>query len=685
MTLAQLTNVHLAFGAREVLSGVSLGITQKSRLALTGANGSGKTTLLRLLVGELKPDSGQISIPRGVRVSYLAQDATVPAEGTLYEAAEEAFDEIEKLIAERDRIGDELRREQSTDDEQQKLIEQFHEIEQQIDSSGYYRREAQIDWVLTGLGFERDDFDRPLADFSGGWRMRIALSRILLESPELLLLDEPTNYLDLEARDWLVGYLNDYHGGLVLVSHDRDLLDQVTTHVAELFMSKVRVYTGNFSSYERTRHAELEELEKKYKEQQAEIARLEEFISRFRYNASKASLVQSRIRQLEKIEPIELPESMKPIHFSFPEAPASGRRVIEARDLTKSYRSEPLFDGLNLEIERGEKVVVVGRNGAGKSTLLRILAGQDDEFGGSARYGSGVVLRTFSADTAYVEADSKRVFEAIEEQAPTEMYPRLRDLLGAFLFRGDDIYKPVSVLSGGERSRLALASMLLSPANLLILDEPTNHLDISSKDVLLSSLQEFSGAVVFVSHDRHFIRNLATRVVELSRAEGEPSRMRTLPGDYEYYRWRLEREAESAEQDAAPTRSTRESSGTTSAKETAVRRESKQEHAERKKRRNRAKQIEREEEEILAELDALEARTKEIQDRMSMPDVYSDGTKIKELHDELSRNEEKQAELTTRWERLEEEREELEERTSQGAGTGEGETHRNGEQGNVRR
>jgi ATP-binding cassette subfamily F protein 3 len=679
MTLAQLTKVDLSYGAREILQDISLGITDTSRLALTGANGSGKTTLLRLIVGELQPDRGQVSVPRGVRVSYLPQEATVPTGGTLYEAAEAAYEPVVRLIEERERVGERLQAVEQDECSEEELVERFHELEQQIDASGYYGRDAQIYFVLNGLGFDKSQFSRPVSEFSGGWRMRIALARILLEAPELLLLDEPTNYLDLEARDWLVEFLKEYHGGLVLVSHDRDLLDEITTHVAELFMSKLRVYTGNFSTYEKVRHAELAELEKKYREQQAEIARLQEFIDRFRYNAAKASLVQSRIRQLEKIEPIELPESMKPIHFSFPEAPASGKRVLEARDLTKDYDRIPLFDGLSVEVERGEKVVVVGPNGAGKSTLLRILSGADQSFGGTLRYGTGVKMQSFSADANYLSDRSQTVLEAVEAHAPTEMIPRLRDLLGAFLFRGDDVYKSVSVLSGGEWSRLSLATMLLSPANLLILDEPTNHLDMASKDVLLSALREFSGSVVFVSHDRHFIRNLATRVVELSRPEGSPTALRNFPGDYDYYRWRRSRElAEDGRRetgkrnegqrdgrhtDRAPRagnttgntagKTPRNTAGNTASGSPTSGVDG---HEERKRRRNRLRQIDRSEQDILAELETLEERNAEIQEEMSRPEVYADGEKIRVLQAEHAGNEQREQELTEQWEQLESER-----------------------------
>ena len=548
MSLVQLTDVTVSFGERTVLDGVKLSLSRSSRVALTGANGSGKTTLMRIISDYVRPDDGTVVRSSGARISYLPQSVEQFGGHTVREEAERAFNYLRERLSRQEELGHILAKTTETDDGVTDLLHEFHEIQELIEDSGFYDREARIDEVLRGLGFRRQVFDSPIAELSAGWRMRAALARVLLEHPDLLLLDEPTNYLDIEAREWLMEFLSRYRGGYLLVSHDRYFLDRATDHVAELFMGDLRLYTGNFSEYEVQRERELEQLRKDYEAQQAYIERLEAFINRFRYNASKASLVQSRIKELEKVEPIEIPEGLKPMHVEFPQPSRTGRIVAELSGLEKRYGADAVFSGIDVHIERGEKVAVVGPNGAGKSTMLRILAGRDEDFGGELSWGTGVKTAYFSQDEPDALDSECSILEEVERDAPTHMVPHLRAMLGAFLFRGDDVFKQVHVLSGGERSRLILVKMLLHPANLLVLDEPTNHLDMSSKRVLADALGRFEGTVVFVSHDRYFMRDVATRVIELHRSDqSEPAGLRDFKDGYDYYLRRIRAEAAAGE------------------------------------------------------------------------------------------------------------------------------------------
>ena len=643
MAFVQLSGIDLAFGERRLLKDVTLNLASGSRTALTGANGSGKTTLMRVLVGELKPDAGTVIKQRETRVSYLPQSGIVHSGESLLAEVEKAFDPIKADLAEIEEIGGKLQ--SAKDDEgSQRLLETLHHLQERVQASGYYSRSERIDRVLTGLGFSRADLLRLTDEFSGGWQMRIALAKVLLETPDILLLDEPTNYLDIEARSWLEDYLRDFPGGLLIVSHDRYFLDVTVREVAEIFLGRLTRYAGNYTEYEKRREAELEALVAAYKDQQEEIARQEEFIRRFRYNASKAAMVQSRVKQLEKIIPIEIPESMKHIHFSFPPPPHSGRKILTLRGLGKAYGSLRVLEGLDLDLERGEKLVVAGRNGAGKSTLLRILAGADKDHEGSVEYGAGAVIGYFAQDQEEALNPELTVEGEVEAVCPTGLFTKIRNLLGAFLFRGDDAFKSVSVLSGGERSRLSLLKMLLHPANLLILDEPTNHLDMNSKDVLLEALREFDGTVVFVSHDRYFIDRLAGKVLEL-RA-GKPPRI--FPGDYEYYLYRVAEEERAASGEAGGTGSP----GKPEEKASGEAGSAKTDREETKRQKNLLRKLERREEELLSKLEELETENRALQHRLALPEVYADGAKVKEIMASIQRNERDQADLHAEWEEL---------------------------------
>ena len=653
----QMAHVTHSFGHRYVLQDVSLALEAGSKTALTGDNGSGKTTLLKIIAGLLKPDSGEIIRPKGAVLSYLPQSGVVHTGSSLWQEAETAFRRFETVIEEKGRIEEYLGQSKPGDTGVNASLERHHDIEQILLDGGYFRREEQIHRILKGIGFAEEHFNRDTNEFSGGWQMRIALAKVLLEQPDALLLDEPTNYLDLEARDWLEDFLNSYSGIAIIVSHDRYFLDTTADRVAELWNGKINSYRGNFSEYERKRAVEIESLLAAYQKQQDEIAKTEEFIRRFRYNASKAALVQSRITKLEKIEIIEVPESLKPIHFSFPKAPHSGRQVLKVNDLSRSYSDQTVLDRVTFELAKGEKLVIMGANGAGKSTLMRILAGKDREFSGTLSYGAGVGRGYFSQENDELN-EHATVYEEAEESSPSELIPKLRNILGAFLFRGEDIHKRVSVLSGGERSRLAILKLLLRPANLLILDEPTNHLDMASTRVLMEALRRFDGTVVFVSHDRHFIKGIATRVLELNRGTAK-----SFPGDFEYYLWRKDSEEDKTPASAPAGAGAGVGAGAgasgASLEDAKPQGDYQTEQREKKRIRTLLKRLERDEKAIIDKLEELDTHRRLIIKEMAKPEVYSNGEKTKNLKVRLAELENEQNRITADWHSLEAERSKL--------------------------
>ena len=550
MAFVQFSKVSLAFGDRDILKEVSVNLSEGTKAALTGENGSGKSTLMKVMAGLIECDSGDRAVTKNCRIGYLPQSGIVHKGCTLLEEVDRAFHYGYELQKEMEQIGDSLAT-MSKDGNSLPLLERQAEIIAWLEESGWNRREVLARQTLEGLGFSKEDMTRSVEEFSGGWQMRIALAKALLEKPDILLLDEPTNYLDIEARNWLEKFLHDFSGGFLLVSHDRYFLDVTINEVYELFNGDLKRYPGNYTHYEKVRAVELETLMQRYEQQQEEINKLEDFIRRFGYKATKAAQAQERQKMLDKIlaEKIEIPETLKKIRFSFPPAPHSGRLVLTLENINKSYinadkTEHQVLKDLGLVLENGDRLVVAGKNGAGKTTLLRIIAGEDSAYSGNLKLGSGVSIGYFSQDNAESMKGSMSMLEMLEAEAPLELIPKLRDMLGAFLFRGDDVYKSVDVLSGGEKSRLALLRLLLKPVNLLILDEPTNHLDMHSKDVLLNALKDFGGTVIFVSHDRGFIESLATRVLELT-----PCKFREFPGSYQYYMEQLEKESLGLDQD----------------------------------------------------------------------------------------------------------------------------------------
>ena len=539
--MLQITDLHKAFGERVLFGRVSWHLQPGDRVGLCGPNGAGKTTLLRMLSGEQTPDAGTIARPSGLTVGYLPQDGLEHRGRTLFDEACLAFDTLIALGTEMKELEGALADDSVAPAEHEALLARYSEVQEAFQAGDGYGIEARVHGVLRGLGFSTADLERPTETFSGGWQMRIALAKLLLRRPGLLLLDEPTNHLDLDARTWLQGFLTSYSDTVVLVSHDRYFLDHVVTSIAEVGMKTLTTYPGTYSAYVVERDRRLAQLRDAKRRQDEEVARMQVFIDRFRYKASKARQVQSRVKMLEKITPIEVPPERKRVHFKFPASVRSGRLVIELADVAKRYGDVRVFDGASVHIERGDRVVLVGPNGAGKSTLMRMLSGVEAPDTGTRTEGHNVVAQYFAQDEATRLDGNLNVYETLTAGAPLDAVPAVRNILGGFLFTEDDVYKRVRVLSGGERTRLAVARMLLRPSNTLLLDEPTNHLDIDSTDVLLDALTDYGGTLIFVSHDRYFVDRLATRVLEIGGGDAT-----LYPGTHEEFRWHKEQTAATA-------------------------------------------------------------------------------------------------------------------------------------------
>ncbi|HEX9203587.1 MAG TPA: ATP-binding cassette domain-containing protein [Vicinamibacteria bacterium] len=527
------------YGDRVLLEDVSWHVKKRDRIGLSGPNGAGKTTLLRMLAGLEEPDAGQIRMASDTTIGYLPQDGIVHEGRTVYEEVVLAFQELLALKEEQHRIEEELAHATEDAGGHEKLLERYAEVTERFKHLGGYEIDARVADVLKGLGFSLADHTRNTEEFSGGWQMRVALAKLLLARPNLLLMDEPTNHLDLPARNWLEEYLADYPGSVVLVSHDRYFLDATVKRITEVGLKTLTDYHGNYSKYLVEHEARMARLRESHQRQSEEIEKAEAFINRFRYQATKARQVQSRIKQLDKVERIEIPPARKKIRFKFPDAPKPGRVVLEAKGVRKVFGENVVLRHLDLMVERGDRIALVGPNGAGKSTLMRILAGVDAPDEGQRILGHRVVLDYFAQDQAAVLNPARTVYEEMSSSSPTTMVPLIRNILGGFLFSGDDVNKRVAVLSGGERNRLALAKMLLNPSNLLLLDEPTNHLDLDSKEVLLEALSDYVGTLVFVSHDRYFVDKLASKVIEVGGGEAP-----LYPGGYEdFLYWKKQQEA----------------------------------------------------------------------------------------------------------------------------------------------
>ncbi len=630
--MLQLKKIDKYFADRRIFAAIDWHIRPTDRIGLCGENGAGKSTLLKLLAGMVESDGGVLQVAKGTTFGYLPQDGLTHRGNTLFTETKSALADLQQMEAELRQLEETI-----ADGAGSVELERYAELQQLFEERGGYQMESEVGRVLHGLGFTSDDFDKPCETFSGGWQMRIALAKLLLQKPNLLLLDEPTNHLDLPARDWLEDYLLAYPYALVLVSHDRFFLDKVVTRIVEIWNGQLSTYPGNYSRYIQTRDERIAALKAAKQQQDEEIARIEAFISRFRYQANKASQVQSRVKQLEKIERISLPPQRKKIAFTFPPPPKGGRIAISLKGASQHYGALKVLEKIDLLVEQGERVALVGPNGAGKSTLMRLIAGVEAPVAGEREEGHNMVQAYFAQNQADELNPTRDVYSEIMADAPVAMVPRLRNILGSFLFSGDDIEKPVRVLSGGERNRLALAKLLLRPANLLLLDEPTNHLDLQSKEILLDALKKYQGTIIFVSHDRYFVDALATRVLEVGNGQVESYignyedflRAKQAQGDLSHSKNRVEQLSGKVD-NGAPTED----------KQARI-----QAHAERKEQQRRKQQREKLLTKTEAQIEALEQRLATLEQQMADPETYqdqelwrqvsSDHVKLKDTLDEL--------------------------------------------------
>ncbi|MDE3063082.1 MAG: ABC-F family ATP-binding cassette domain-containing protein [Acidobacteriota bacterium] len=544
--MLSLQNAGKRFGPRVLFLEANWLIRSNEKTALVGANGTGKSTLMKVLAGIESLDYGTLQQTRGMSIGYLPQEGLRLTGRTVFDECLSVFDELRAMEAELPRLAAQLAELDHASPEYEAAAERYSLLQDRFHALDGYALDAQVGAVLTGLGFSKEDWPRLTDEFSGGWQMRIALAKLLLAKPNLLLLDEPTNHLDLETRNWLEDYLKSYPFGYILISHDRYFLDVTIDRTVEIWNKRLTIYQGNYTRYLSQKDERRAQLMSAWRNQREQIEHLESFINRFRAQATKAKQVQSRIKELEKIERIEIPEEEPVIHFKFPQPPPSGRMVVEAEGLSKSYGPKQVLNNVRFSIERGDRVALVGVNGAGKSTLIKLLTGVEQPTSGAIRLGHNVVAEYFAQDQYKVLNGESRMLDDISRAALKVPESELRSLLGCFLFSGDDVFKPLGVLSGGERNRFALARILVSPSNFLLLDEPTNHLDMRAKDVLLDALDAFSGTVIFVSHDRYFIDRLATRVLEV-----ENGAVTAYEGNYEDYLRRKEALATAASAEPA--------------------------------------------------------------------------------------------------------------------------------------
>jgi len=642
--LLSLENISLSLGDRHLLDDISILINKGERIGLVGPNGAGKSTLLKIIAGEMEPNGGTIQLSKAETVGYLPQDGVDPdPDLTVMEEVESAFQGILQLEQDVKEIQQKLADLEPGSDAYSEAMKRYGKLQDRLEQSGAYSLHADIEKILMGLGFDTDDFFRSTKEFSGGWLMRIALAKLLLQRPTYLLLDEPTNHLDIESLQWIENFLTEYEGAVIIVSHDKAFLNKITNRTLALERGDITDYAGNYAYYEEKHEERMEHLRQAYKNQQREIKQTQEFIDRFRYKASKAKQVQSRIKQLEKMDEIELDEHEEEISFRFPPPERSGAQVMKLEQVSKSYDDVEVFDNLSYTVDRGDKIAIVGPNGAGKSTLVRMLAGHEPVDSGNREPGYNVTTSYFAQHQADELDLNEDVLGIMREAAPKEAETRLRTILGCFLFQGDDVFKKVSVLSGGEKSRLALARMLLKSANFMIFDEPTNHLDMQSKNILQQALDQYEGTFMIVSHDRDFLDPIVNKVLEV-----QPGYIRTYLGNVSYYLQKKKEEEEAlkvepSNKNGAPEKENRDLS----------RKEERRIEAEKRQARYRkVKPLQKKLEKAESRIEKLEKRKKEIEEAMADSEFYDDSEQVKKTTMEYDKLKAELVEVYSEWEEL---------------------------------
>jgi ATP-binding cassette, subfamily F, member 3 len=641
--MLSLDHISVQFGGRYLFDDLSLMVGPHDRIGLVGSNGAGKTTLLKIIAGLSQAEEGTVSKAHYVTAGYLPQDGVTAVGKTLYKEVETAFENILLVQQELEEAHALLSTQDTASQEYMETLEIYGELQHKLEDLDAFRMQSKIERVLMGLGFSVPDLERQTDEFSGGWQMRIELAKLLLKEPSVLLLDEPTNHLDIESLQWLEEYLHQYNGAIILVSHDRAFLDSITARTFALSLGKMEEYAGNYSFYEKERLIRKELVMNAYKNQQQQLKQTQQFVDRFRYKATKARQVQSRIKQMEKMDLIEIEDEEQEIHFHFPPPQQSGRVVMELKDLQKSYGSHKVFTGLNYTIERGDRIAVVGVNGAGKSTFSRIVAGVEPFNGGERIPGYNTIVSYFAQHQAEELDMSKEVLQIVDEVATGEVRTKLRTILGSFLFRGDDVFKKVKVLSGGEKSRLALSKMLLLPSNFLIMDEPTNHLDMRSKKVLQEALAEFTGTYLIVSHDRAFLDPIVNKVLEFSRGG-----IRTFLGNVSDYLTKKKEEAgkknsEDRRQNSGGSKQKQHEKLTPNSQDQKHKHKEHHtdHHSEKEKKRIEAERrqehskkfqpLKKKLTNVEKEIERLEQRKSEIEGLMAQPDFYKNGEEAKHI------------------------------------------------------
>jgi ATP-binding cassette subfamily F protein 3 len=637
--MIDLSNISLQFGGKYLFKEVNYKISSGDKISLVGANGTGKSSILKIISGLLQPESGEVLKQKRISIGYLPQDHVTHLGKTLLEEASSALTDIKELQNKEILLSEALANPNLTEEEQMDLAHQLGEVHHKLDGLDSYSAESKVEKILIGLGFAEDDFTRLTDQFSGGWQMRIALAKILISQNDILLLDEPTNHLDIDSLEWLIDFLKAYDGGLLIVSHDKNFINQVTNRTLEIFLGKFFTFKGDYDSYIKYKIERDELTVHQFEQQQKKIKETQKFIERFRYKATKSRQVQSRIKQLDKVELVELPEDKSEINIRFPEPPQSGRSPIKLISIFKSYGDKKVFEGIDFEIEKGEKIAFVGPNGAGKSTLAKIISDVIDFNSGEKILGHNTIVSYYAQDVADNLNPDLDLIETVDGIAENKTVGQLRSLLGSFLFSGDDVFKKVGVLSGGEKSRVALCKILLTKANFIILDEPTNHLDYTSKLILQKALMDFNGSLILVSHDVDFLRPIATKVIDIRKGK-----LKTYLGDIDYFL--SKRELSSLERDTTVIEKKEKS-------ETLNRKDQKRLEAEiRQKKHSATKELVKEISQWEIKISSYENLINDFETKLADPEIYFDGDAAKDITNRFNKTKSELEIANKNWEEL---------------------------------